>query len=112
MDEAAAADLSNVWRSRSPPATMDTPSTSSVLPMIEPVTPHDDVVALLQRDQRDDQSAALPNVALSRPPMPAPSREASCSGRFAHEPGERHDRERAAHEDRERAGVGSARRSA
>ena len=64
-----------------PPATIAAPSTSSTLPMIDPVidalttptSPCDNAISAMIN------SAALPNVAFSRPPMPGPARAPRCS---------------------------------
>ena len=74
---------SNFWRSRraGPPTSIAAPSTSRMLPRIEPM-----IEALttscrpsLSANRAMISSGALPKVTLSRPPMPGPERAASSS---------------------------------
>ena len=70
------------WRScLSPPTSIEAPSTSSTLPMIEPT-----IEALttswrpaLRANRAMISSGALPNVTFSRPPIPGPDLAASSS---------------------------------
>ena len=77
-----AAARSKVWRSRRrPPANRATPSTSRLLPRIEPVRLALTMSSSPRRSAASamTSSAALPKVAFSRPPTPAPKRRARAS---------------------------------
>jgi hypothetical protein len=82
MDCTLAAVRSKVWRSRrSPPTSIAAPMTSRMLPRIEPMI---DAFTTSWRpapsaNRAMISSGALPNVTLSRPPMPGPERAASSS---------------------------------
>ena len=81
-DCACAAVASNRWRSRlRPPTSIAAPITSRMLPRIEPTS---DALTTSCSPSRSAKKAmissgALPNVTLSRPPMPGPERAASSS---------------------------------
>ena len=72
----------NDWRSRArPPTSIEPPSTSSTLPSTEPMI--DALTTSWSPSRRAknaiSSSGKLPNVTLSRPPMPGPARSASSS---------------------------------
>src|SRR5262245_53789040 len=75
----AALKRCSLWRR--PPASIAAPSTSRMFPTMEPTSEAFTTVCRPVRSAAKAMisSAALPNVALSRPPTPSPSRVASCS---------------------------------
>jgi len=77
----AAVRLNRWTLNRNPTPTTAAPNTSSTFPMIEPVieaftSPGNPFCSAMVPMI---SSAALPNVAFNRPPMPPPSLPASCS---------------------------------
>ena len=103
-----AAVRSKCWRSRlRPPTNIAAPITSRMLPRIEPTS------EALTTSCRPSSSAkramissgALPNVTLSRPPMPGPGARGELLGRAAHQRRGRDHAERRGEEDHDRAGV-------
>ena len=72
----------NDWRSRvRPPTSIDPPSTSSALPITEPMIDAftTSCSPACRAKNAISSSGRLPNVTLSRPPMPGPARSARCS---------------------------------
>ena len=88
-----------------PPTSIARPSTISRLPRIEPVSEALTIsVSPARRAMKPMiSSAALPNVALSRPPSPGPDAVREVLGGLAHQAGERQDGQARDDEDGGRA---------
>ena len=104
-DCACAAVALKVCLSRfQPPTSIDAPSTSRMLPMIEPTI---DALTTSWSPSSSAKKAmissgALPNVTFSSPPMPGPAAGGQVLGRLAHQRGRRDDAERRREEDEDR----------